>query len=202
MDGTGQFDYLPYYFALSRSSVGSAGPQLNFAHVESVFDPEQLEKLNPENYREAIRERKTPSIAWFTRHSCFVPGDSKSQQDRVGDPALPGAQLEFTVNPDKVKDIPSFRQPCIPLFPLGRDGELAVFEGEKTCVIVLNAGGESLTIQIGGSEDEFVRTFLEDTTEILKSVKWPAPEQPKEEAPEDQNAKTSRLFSSAECTGL
>lgn len=178
------FDYLPYYFSLSRTGVGIAGPQLGFAHVESVFDPEKLERLEPEEYWEAI-VRKTPDIAWFRRHSGLEPGDSKTQQDLVGDPPLPGAQLEFTVNPDKTKDILGHRQRCIPLLKTGRSGELAVAEGVKTCVIVLNAEGESLIIQVGGpdADDEYGK-FLEHVTEILKSVKWPDPEQRLEEAPE------------------
>jgi hypothetical protein len=185
-----QFGLLPYTLSLSPTGIGHAGPQLTFVQTTSVFDPEKLEKLEPEKYRMAI-QRDTPDISWFKDNVCLELEDSKERQDTVGDPALPGAQVDVSVRQGKGKDIPGYHQTCIPLLSVGRIWEVASLEGNKTRIIVLNAEGESMIILVE-SPAQWFETFLEKTRKILKSVKWPDQEQQREETPaEDLEPETS-----------
>jgi hypothetical protein len=185
-----QFGLLPYTFSLSPTGIGHAGPQLTFVQTTSVFDPEKLEKLEPEKYRKAI-QRDTPDISWFKDNVCLELRDSKERQDSVGDPALPGAQVDVSVRQGNGKDIPGYHETCIPLLSVGRIWELASLEGNKTRIIVLNAEGESMIILVESPAQVF-ETFLEKTTRILKSVRWPDQKQQREEIPaEDLEPSTS-----------
>lgn len=156
---------LPDHLAITRGLIGGLG----FAKVQEVYEPAKTGTP-------IVVEAPEDLIGWFEHHP-YLKTD-KPQSVTVG--GVKGKQLDVVVEevPEEYSGVCSIEAgpaDCVDLFRLSSGlpgGLIALYEGDKARVIVLeDVEGETVTIGIGSPAPTF-DAFLPKAQEVLDSVKW------------------------------
>jgi hypothetical protein len=135
---------------------------LGFAIPSKAYDPERLPK------RVAVPEPKD-WVAWYQNHPYLTTG--KATSVTVG--GVSGTQFEAYVS-SVPRDYPKIcgGPPCISLWQMGTpDSEWFMWLGYKEQITILDVGGETVIIDVGAPEDDFVK-LLPKAQKVVDTVEW------------------------------
>lgn len=137
---------------------------LSFLNVREVYDPDAPNLTNVA----FAPEDAEGMVEWFQNHPYLEAGETEPVE--VG--GASGVAFDVSI-PEAPEDYPSEECgiPCVPLFRMSDGNPFWFYEGYRVRVIIVDVGGEAVTIAIESRADEFDE-FLPQAEEVLSTVKW------------------------------
>lgn len=135
----------------------SAGGLLAFLNAREVYDPER-----PGATADAP-ETAARMVEWFRDHRHLEAGEPAPV--KVGDVSGEMFEVEVASVPEDIP--PECADPCVPLFRTGDGTPYAIPEDQARRVVVLEAGGETVVVNLGTDDG-----FLPTAQEMLDTVRW------------------------------